>query len=51
MRILVVGAAATGGFSGARLVRAGRDVTFPVRPHRADTRADTRAAKIPGQNT
>ncbi|MGW1892760.1 ketopantoate reductase family protein [Streptomyces sp. NPDC002004] len=35
MRILVVGAGATGGFFGARLARAGRDVTFLVRPHRA----------------
>ncbi|GLY69469.1 2-dehydropantoate 2-reductase [Amycolatopsis taiwanensis] len=35
MRILVVGAGATGGFFGARLVRAGRDVTFLVRPRRA----------------
>ncbi|HET6502152.1 MAG TPA: 2-dehydropantoate 2-reductase [Amycolatopsis sp.] len=35
MRILVVGAGATGGFFGARLVRADRDVTFLVRPGRA----------------
>jgi 2-dehydropantoate 2-reductase len=35
MRILVVGAGATGGFFGARLARAGRDVTFLVRPRRA----------------
>ncbi|MFG1705047.1 2-dehydropantoate 2-reductase [Nonomuraea sp. M3C6] len=34
-RILVVGAGATGGFFGARLVQAGRDVTFLVRPQRA----------------
>ncbi|SDK21174.1 2-dehydropantoate 2-reductase [Nonomuraea jiangxiensis] len=34
-RILIVGAGATGGFFGARLVQAGRDVTFLVRPHRA----------------
>jgi 2-dehydropantoate 2-reductase len=35
MRILVVGAGATGGFFGARLARAGRDVTCLVRPARA----------------
>lgn len=35
MRILVVGAGATGGYFGARLVEAGRDVTFLVRPKRA----------------
>ncbi|MCZ4124706.1 2-dehydropantoate 2-reductase [Streptomyces sp. H39-S7] len=35
MRILVVGAGATGGFFGALLVKAGRDVTFLVRPNRA----------------
>ena len=35
MRILIVGAGATGGFFGARLAAAGRDVTFLVRPRRA----------------
>lgn len=35
MRILVVGAGATGGYFGARLAAAGRDVTFLVRPARA----------------
>ncbi|MFD3655546.1 ketopantoate reductase family protein [Streptomyces sp. NPDC058620] len=35
MNILVVGAGATGGFFGARLARAGQDVTFLVRPARA----------------
>jgi len=35
MRILVVGAGATGGYFGGRLLQAGRDVTFLVRPHRA----------------
>jgi 2-dehydropantoate 2-reductase len=35
MRILVVGAGATGGFYGARLLEAGRDVHFLVRPARA----------------
>lgn len=37
MRILVVGAGATGGYFGARLAQAGRDVTFLVRDVRADT--------------
>ena len=36
MRILVVGAGATGGYFGGRLAQAGRDVTFLVRPGRAD---------------
>lgn len=36
MRILVVGAGATGGYFGARLLEAGRDVTFLVRPARAE---------------
>ena len=35
MRILVVGAGSTGGYFGARLAQAGRDVTFLVRPARA----------------
>jgi ketopantoate reductase PanE/ApbA-like protein len=35
MAILVVGAGATGGYFGARLAQAGRDVTFLVRPGRA----------------
>jgi 2-dehydropantoate 2-reductase len=36
MRILVVGAGATGGYFGGRLAQAGRDVTFLVRPGRAE---------------
>jgi 2-dehydropantoate 2-reductase len=36
MRILVVGAGATGGYFGGRLMQAGRDVTFLVRPERAE---------------
>ena len=36
MRILVVGAGATGGYFGARLAEAGRDVTFLVRDARAE---------------
>ncbi|WP_063683425.1 2-dehydropantoate 2-reductase [Bradyrhizobium stylosanthis] len=35
MRVLVIGAGALGGYYGACLVRAGRDVTFLVRPARA----------------
>ncbi len=35
MRILVVGAGATGGYFGGRLAEAGRDVTFLIRPKRA----------------
>ncbi|WP_462382794.1 ketopantoate reductase family protein [Pseudomonas sp. Marseille-QA0892] len=37
MRMLVVGAGATGGFFGARLTQADRDVTFLVRPARAES--------------
>ncbi|QRN79640.1 MAG: oxidoreductase, partial [Nocardiopsis sp. BM-2018] len=36
MRILVVGAGAVGGYFGGRLVQAGRDVDFLVRPARAE---------------
>jgi 2-dehydropantoate 2-reductase len=36
MRILVVGAGATGGYFGGRLMQAGRDVTFLVRRGRAE---------------
>ena len=36
MRILIVGAGAIGGYFGARLLVAGRDVTFLVRARRAD---------------
>lgn len=35
MRILVVGAGATGGYFGGRLIQAGRDITFLLRPARA----------------
>lgn len=37
MRILIVGAGATGGYFGARLAQAGCEVTFLVRPGRAKT--------------
>ncbi|MGP9814057.1 2-dehydropantoate 2-reductase [Rhodopseudomonas sp. NSM] len=36
MRILIVGAGAIGGYFGGRLLQIGRDVTFLVRPKRAD---------------
>lgn len=39
MRILVVGAGATGGYFGGRLLQAGHDVTFLVRPARAEALA------------
>ena len=35
MRLLVIGAGATGGYFGGRLAQGGRDVTFLVRPRRA----------------
>src|SRR3982751_293339 len=35
MRILVVGAGAIGGYFGGRLLQAGQDITFLVRPKRA----------------
>jgi 2-dehydropantoate 2-reductase len=41
MRILVVGAGATGGYFGGLLARAGRDVTFLVRPTRAEALRET----------
>jgi 2-dehydropantoate 2-reductase len=41
MRILVVGAGAIGGYFGGRLLEAGRDVTFLVRPRRAGQLAKT----------
>ncbi|MGQ3302202.1 2-dehydropantoate 2-reductase [Reyranella sp.] len=41
MRVLVVGAGAIGGYFGARLLAAGRDVTFLVRPGRAAQLAGT----------
>ena len=36
MRTLVVGAGAIGGYFGGRLLEANRDVTFLVRPKRAE---------------
>ena len=41
MRVLVVGAGATGGYFGGRLAAAGRDVAFLVRPARAEALART----------
>jgi 2-dehydropantoate 2-reductase len=40
MRILIVGVGAVGGYYGARLLAAGRDVTFLVRPHSAHLLAE-----------
>lgn len=40
MRILVLGAGATGGFFGGHLAKAGADVTFLVRPQRAEHLAE-----------
>ncbi|GAB3277328.1 ketopantoate reductase family protein [Sinomonas notoginsengisoli] len=39
MKILIIGAGATGGAYGTRLIEAGRDVTFLVRQHRAEALA------------
>lgn len=39
MRILILGAGATGGYFGGRLANAGADVTFLVRPKRAEALA------------
>ncbi len=36
MPVLIVGAGAIGGYFGGRLLQAGRDVTFLVRPRRAE---------------
>jgi 2-dehydropantoate 2-reductase len=41
VRILVLGAGAIGGYFGGRLLQAGRDVTFLVRPARAARLAET----------
>jgi 2-dehydropantoate 2-reductase len=41
MRVLVVGAGAMGGYFGGRLLEAGRDVTFLVRPRRSAQLAKT----------
>jgi len=46
MRTLIVGAGALGGYFGGCLVRAGRDVTFMVRPRRAEQLARTGLAII-----
>src|SRR5271163_1516066 len=41
LRILVVGAGAIGGLFGVRLAKAGRNVSFLVRPKRAETLRET----------
>jgi 2-dehydropantoate 2-reductase len=50
MTILVVGAGATGGYIGARLAQAGRNVTFLVRGPRAEQLRE-RGLRIVGQGT
>jgi 2-dehydropantoate 2-reductase len=47
MRILVVGAGAIGGYFGARLAVAGRDVTFLVRPKRGEQLAGGLVVRSP----
>lgn len=49
MRTLVIGAGALGGYFGGCLARAGRDVTFLVRPRRAEQLAKTGLAIISPQ--
>jgi 2-dehydropantoate 2-reductase len=41
MRVLIVGAGAIGGYFGGRMLQAGRDITFLVRPRRASELAAT----------
>ena len=48
MRILVVGAGGIGGYFGGRLLEAGRDVTFLVRPGRAAQLAQVLGAQCVG---
>ncbi|MFP3740844.1 2-dehydropantoate 2-reductase N-terminal domain-containing protein, partial [Burkholderia sp. SIMBA_019] len=36
LRVLILGAGALGGYYGSRLIQAGADVTFLVRPRRAE---------------
>ena len=48
MRILVVGAGSTGGYFGMRLAQGGRDVTFLVRPRRAEILRDRGLRLIEG---
>jgi 2-dehydropantoate 2-reductase len=49
MTILVVGAGATGGYFGARLAQAGREVIFLVRPRRAEQLRE-RGLRITGRD-
>src|SRR5579871_6374340 len=50
MRILVVGAGAIGGYFGGRMLQAGRDVTFLVRPRRAAELASAAGLVIKSPN-
>jgi 2-dehydropantoate 2-reductase len=48
MRILVVGAGAIGGYFGGRLLQAGSDVTFLVRPSALpNSRAQASSSRAP----
>lgn len=51
MRALVIGAGSVGGYFGARLAAAGRDVTFLVRPRRAKELSDGLRIITKGQET
>lgn len=51
MRALIVGAGSVGGYFGGRLVAAGKDVTFLVRPRRAAQLADGLTIISKGQET
>jgi 2-dehydropantoate 2-reductase len=51
MRALIVGAGSVGGYFGGRLAAAGRDVTFLVRPRRADQLADGLTIISKGEET
>jgi 2-dehydropantoate 2-reductase len=51
VKILIVGAGATGGYFGAQLIRAGRDVTFLVRSRRAEALRTNGLRIIAGDGT
>jgi len=51
VRLLVVGAGSVGGYFGARLAAAGRDVTFLVRPRRAAQIADGITIRLGDEDT
>ncbi len=51
MKLLIVGAGSVGGYFGARLAAAGRDVTFLVRPRRAEQLARGLTIRTNGTDT